>query len=73
MFAVLGDQGINEKVPATFWDDVKELMAKHFSENKFLNGITEAVLQCGLHLKEHFPKQQNDFNELSDEVVTGDE
>src|SRR4051812_9161714 len=25
-FAILGDKGINEKVPADFWDNIKEAM-----------------------------------------------
>jgi uncharacterized membrane protein len=73
VFAILGDKGIHEKVPENFWDDVKELLAKNFAEGKFTEGLKQAILQCGEHLKKHFPAKRNDTNELSDEVVFGDE
>ena len=33
-FAVLGDQGIHEKVTQHFWDNVKELMQAYFKNGK---------------------------------------
>ena len=73
VFAIVGDQGIHEKVPSTFWDDVKETMRLHFASGNFKHGITEAVVLCGNHLKKHFPTGDNNPNELSNEVITGDE
>lgn len=67
-FAVLGDVGINEKVPEGFWHDVAEIMQTHFKENKFSEGIAEAVLRIGEKLKDYFPYQTNDKNELSDGI-----
>ncbi|MGD0582496.1 MAG: TPM domain-containing protein [Bacteroidales bacterium] len=67
-FAVLGDAGINAKVPAGFWDDVKELLKGNFVEGRFSEGLSEGILLAGKHLKEHFPHQKDDVNELSDEI-----
>lgn len=67
-FAVLGDTGINEKVPEGFWDDVAEILRVHFKENKFAEGISEAVLRIGTKLKEYFPYQTGDKNELPDTI-----
>ncbi|HVN57080.1 MAG TPA: TPM domain-containing protein [Bacteroidales bacterium] len=67
-FAVIGDAGINAKVPEGFWDDVKELMAKRFAEGKFTEGLSEGIILAGDHLKKHFPHQKDDINELSDEI-----
>lgn len=67
-FAVLGDTGINEKVPEGFWDDVAEILRRHFKESKFAEGIAEAVLRIGVKLREFFPYQAGDKNELSDTV-----
>ena len=50
-FAVLGDVGINEKVPEGFWNDVVQIMQEHFKQNKFAEGISEAVLHIGEKLK----------------------
>ena len=71
-FAIVGDKGINEKVPDDFWDDVKEEMAKEFKDNEFVTGISNAVLKIGEKLKEFFPYQSDDINELSDDVSIGE-
>ncbi len=67
-FAVLGDTGINEKVPEGFWNDVAEILHRHFTEDKFAEGISEAVLRVGEKLKEYFPYQAGDKNELPDTI-----
>jgi len=67
-FAVLGDVGINEKVPEGFWNDVVQIMQEHFKQNKFAEGVSEAALRIGEKLKAYFPYQANDKNELSDSI-----
>lgn len=67
-FAIIGDKGINEVVPANFWDGIKEVMREHFQQNNFLEGVLFAITESGLHLKQYFPFQSNDKNELSNEV-----
>lgn len=67
-FAVIGDGGINSKVPEGFWDDVKELLRARFLEGKFTEGLTEGILMAGEHLKKHFPHSKDDTNELTDEI-----
>ncbi|MDD5226274.1 MAG: TPM domain-containing protein [Candidatus Omnitrophica bacterium] len=67
-FAVLGDVGINEKVPEGFWNDVAQIMQEHFKQNKFAEGVSEAVLRIGEKLKTYFPYQVNDKNELTDDI-----
>ena len=67
-FAVLGDVGINEKVPEGFWNDVVEIMREHFRQDKFAEGLSEAILRIGEKLKAYFPHQANDKNELPDGI-----
>jgi uncharacterized membrane protein len=67
-FAVLGDVGINEKVPEGFWNDVVQIMREYFKQNKFAEGISEAVLRIGEKLKAYFPYEVHDKNELSDQI-----
>lgn len=67
-FAIIGDAGINSKVPAGFWDEVKELLQKKFREGKFTEGLSEGIVLAGTHLKSHFPYSKDDVNELSDEI-----
>lgn len=70
-FAILGDEGINAKVPANFWDLEKELIRSNFKKGEYTKGIKLAILEVGEKLKEFFPYQSNDINELSDEISKG--
>lgn len=70
-FAILGDAGINAVVPENFWDEVKNVMIRHFRENRFTEGLTEAIERTGEQLKKHFPYQADDVNELPDEISFG--
>jgi uncharacterized membrane protein len=67
-FAILGDAGINAKVPAGFWDDISGLLKNKFREGKFTEGLSEGILKAGNQLKEHFPYKKDDVNELSDDI-----
>ncbi|MFL5752502.1 MAG: TPM domain-containing protein [Bacteroidia bacterium] len=67
-FAVLGDKGINEKVPENFWDSIKDKTIDHFKAGDFTSGLSEAIAECGVQLKTWFPYTNNDKNELSDEI-----
>lgn len=70
-FAIIGDSGINSKVPDNFWHKTKEIMLDHFRENKFTDGLINAIESIGRLLKTHFPHQRDDVNELSDEISFG--
>jgi len=67
-FAVIGDGGINAKVPKGFWDCIKEHLRNKFSQGLFTDGLSEAIIMAGKQLKSHFPYQKDDRNELSDEI-----
>jgi uncharacterized membrane protein len=67
-FAILGDVGINNKVPADFWDNVRDLVLSHFKQNNFALGLKEGILLAGQKLKEHFPYKTDDKNELSNSI-----
>jgi uncharacterized membrane protein len=67
-FAILGDAGINQVVPANFWDQIKETMLTFFKEGKFTEGLAKGILMAGEQLKTNFPYHSNDVNELSDEI-----
>jgi uncharacterized membrane protein len=67
-FAIIGDAGINSKVPAGFWDKISELMAGNFKEGKFTEGLSQGIIMAGDQLKTHFPYKEDDVNELPDEI-----
>lgn len=67
-FAVLGDVGINEKVPEGFWNDVVQTLQAHFKRNEFAGGLSEAILRIGEKLKAYFPYEAHDKNELPNQI-----
>lgn len=71
-FAILGDEGINEIVPKNFWDEIKETMMLHFSQEHIIDGLVQGITMAGEALKENFPIQEDDENELPDEISFGD-
>jgi len=70
-FAILGDAGINSVTPDDFWDIIKEKMQSRFSEGLYAKGLEEGILMAGEQLRKHFPYQDDDVNELSDEISFG--
>jgi uncharacterized membrane protein len=70
-FAIIGDAGINAVVPADFWEDVKETMIKNFSTGNMVQGFVLGIAKVGEKLKEFFPYQEDDVNELPDEISYG--
>jgi uncharacterized membrane protein len=71
-FAIIGDGGINSKVTENFWDKIKKVLQEHFRNGKYTQGLIEGILMAGMQLKEHFPRQNDDKNELPDEISFDD-
>ena len=67
-FVILGDKGIDEKVPAGFWDEIAAKLTIRFKNAEFTEGIVEAIIAAGEHLKAFFPRAKDDVNELSNEI-----
>ena len=70
-FAILGDAGINAKVPGDFWEAIKKEMQQHFVSGDFAKGITMGISMAGDALQKYFPNKKDDKNELSNEIVFG--
>ena len=71
-FAILGDAGINAITPDDFWDQIKNNMLVSFKDGRFTEGLVTGIEGAGKQLKEHFPYQQDDVNELPDEISFGE-
>jgi uncharacterized membrane protein len=67
-FAIIGDAGINAKVPVGFWNEISERLRENFKEGKFTEGLTGGIIMAGNQLKTYFPRSSDDVNELSDEI-----
>lgn len=72
-FAIIGDSGINAVVEPLYWERIKSRMTEHFRENRFAEGLVQAITETGQTLKSHFPRQTDDDNELTDDLSFGDE
>ncbi len=70
--AILGDAGINLKVPNDFWDSTRDLMVENFKQGKFTEGLAGGIKLAGNQLKEHYPYESDDVNELSDDISFGE-
>ena len=70
-FAILGDLGINSKVPQNFWESTKEIIIEHFRKGLFAEGLIEGITMAGKELKQWFPYQTDDVNELPDDISFG--
>jgi uncharacterized membrane protein len=67
-FAICGDKGIHDLVAPDFWDSTKNIIQSHFKQGQFKQGLIEGILKAGEQLQKHFPWQENDTNELSDDI-----
>ena len=70
-FSIFGDQGINDKVEANFWDSTRDLIQTAFRKGDFGKGLVDGITEAGRVLKTHFPYQEDDQNELDDSISKG--
>jgi len=70
--AILGDAGINQKVADNFWDSTRDFMINKFKDGQFTEGLAGGIKLAGEQLKQHFPYQSDDVNELSDDISFGE-
>lgn len=72
-FAILGDEGIHRVVGDAGWAAYRDAMAERFRRGDFVGGLVHGVEETAKVLATHFPRRHDDHNELSDDVVEGQE
>lgn len=70
-FVVLGDKGIDTRVPDDFWGAIRDTVLAGFRQGDYAGGLVNGILKCGEKLKAHFPRETGDINELPDEISHG--
>jgi uncharacterized membrane protein len=70
-FAVIGDAGIDERVPEGFWKEVVEAVREELAAGRPGEGLARGIRMAGRALVEHFPPREDDVNELPDEISRG--
>ncbi len=68
-FYILADEGINQKVDQTTWDNVRNDIQSEFILGHYTEGLIKGIEDVGKILSEHFPVKSDDTNELSNKVV----
>jgi uncharacterized membrane protein len=69
--ALFADEGIYEKCGQAYWETEVKDMLQNFKNNAIAKGIIDCVSHIGQTLKEKFPFEKTDKNELPDEIVFG--
>jgi putative membrane protein len=67
---VLADKGINEKVAAGTWDEIVRILTAELKGGRPAEGFCSAIERCGAILAEHFPRANDDKDELANRLVT---
>jgi uncharacterized membrane protein len=70
--AILGDEGIHQKVGEVFWTAEISKMRMHFKQEHYMDALVFVIEDIGHALDEHFPyDSKTDKNELPDDIVFG--
>lgn len=70
-FAIWAGRGINLAVPQGYWESTVDLMKSYFKADQFATGITKGIHMIGTKLKQYYPIEANDQNELSNDISFG--
>jgi len=71
LFSIIGDKGVNSVVDPNYWEEVRDAMSQHFSSDDLIGGLEAGITEVGKILKDFFPHQDDDENELPDEISYG--
>lgn len=66
--AIIGDQGIHEKLGTEYWENLVQQLITKFKENKKAEALAECIKDCGSQLGKFFPLSSDDKNELSNSI-----
>jgi uncharacterized membrane protein len=70
-FVICGDKGIDDAVADDFWNTTKDVMAAHFKNGNFKQGLIDGIKMAGAELEHYFPCEDDDKDELSNEISNG--
>ena len=66
---ILGDRGINAKIPPDWWEKCALELAAGIREGRSRESLCTVIEKCGAELKKHFPRPGDDSNELPNEIL----
>ncbi len=66
---ILADSGINEKIDTNRWQGIVDQVTTGIRKNRSCEAICEAISEIGTILKEHFPIETDDKDELHNLII----
>jgi len=66
---VLGDTGIDAKLDASYWEATTAAILAGLKNGSLARGLSEGLGRCADVLAEHFPRGEDDRNEVHNHVV----
>ncbi|MEO1489022.1 MAG: TPM domain-containing protein [Pseudomonadota bacterium] len=66
---IVADEPIAEKVSAEIWGEAMADMLRHIKDGRIAEGMAAGVKDVGFVLSQHFPRADDDENELPDRLI----
>lgn len=66
---IVADAAINTKVQPEIWGDAMAALIDEVRAGRPGHGLAEAIRRVGIVLAQHFPKSEDDINELPDRLI----
>lgn len=66
---IVADESIAAKVPAEVWGEAMGDMLSHIRKGRIAEGLAAGIRDVGFVLAEHFPRGEDDQNELPDRLI----
>lgn len=67
-FIILPDISVEKSIPKDFWDEIYNIMLIRFRKEEYALGLSEAIKRTGEKLKNYFPWDAGDQNEVPDDI-----
>jgi len=66
---ILADKGINGRLPHDQWQELARELSLGLREKRACEALCSVIASCGEVLAQHFPRKDDDTNELADHVL----
>jgi putative membrane protein len=66
---VLADRGINALVPKDTWQEIVAIVTDGLRRGQACDALCQAIERCGEILTDHFPRREDDTNELPNLII----
>lgn len=67
---ILGDRGIDRKIPELFWQTHAGELSRGVREERACEALCSVIASCGEELARHFPRKPDDIDELKNDLIS---